>query len=473
MSEDIPQFTVGALTQAYVDGELTPHTVVEEVIDRIGSDDHNAWITIFAKSELFDRADELGNVTNIDLEAKPLYGVPYAIKDNIDAAEESTTAACPEYAYTPETNATVVDRIESAGAILIGKTNLDQFATGLVGTRSPYGACHNAIDPEYISGGSSSGSAVAVADSQVAFTLGTDTGGSGRVPPSFNGIIGQKPTRGALSNDGVVPACRTLDCVSIFANTCRDALLVEQVAAGYDPADEYSRQAVDEQSLGLQEATDSLTIGIPSQNQLEFFGDSEASTLFEDIHDPVTSVANEALTVDISSLLECSNLLFDGPWVAERLIPTRDVRTKHSEALVPVLEEILEGAETLSAVDVFEAQYHRKQLKKEAETLFETIDALIVPTTGTIYTIDEINQKPIERNSNLGLYTNFVNLLDLAATTVPVGRRENGLPFGVTIIGEAFSDGMLAGIGDALCQELNVTVGAAEYEYTELKNPTI
>jgi allophanate hydrolase len=473
MSKAIPQFTIGALTQKYLSGELTPHTIVEEVTNRIDSDDHNAWITIFDKNKLLDRADELSNLDNINLEEKPLYGVPYAVKDNIDVAEESTTAACPAYEYTPETSATVVDRIESAGAILIGKTNLDQFATGLVGTRSPYGTCRNAIDPEYISGGSSSGSAVAVADSQVAFTLGTDTGGSGRVPPSFNGIIGQKPTRGALSNNGVVPACRTLDCVSIFANTCKDALLVEQVAAGYDPADEYSRQAVDERSLEIKETTDSLTLGIPRQDQLEFFGDSDASKLFQKINQPVASVAEEAVTVDITSLLECSKLLFEGPWVAERLVPTRDVRNENSEALVPVLEEILQGAETRSAVDVFEAQYKRKKLKKEADAIFESIDALIVPTTGTIYTIDEINQKPIERNSNLGLYTNFVNLLDLAATTIPVGRRENGLPFGVTIIGEAFNDAMLAGIGDSLCRELNVNIGSTEYEYTELKDPIV
>lgn len=438
------------LLDQYRTGTRTPAETVERVYDRIDDDETNAWISIRTKSDVLEDVDGLGSPSE-----NPLYGVPFAVKDNIDVAGETTTAACPAYGYEPDESATVVEELVDAGAILIGKTNMDQFASGLVGTRSPHGACRNVHNDEYISGGSSSGSAVAVARGHVAFALGTDTAGSGRVPAAFNGLVGLKPSRGAVSTTGVVPACKTLDCVSIFAQSCRDAVLVEETAATYDATDPYARR---ERSLSSRGGTSasvdpaSLTVAIPEPAGLEFFGDTEAESLFDEAVTRAEQRFGEVIRIDFDVFAETAELLYGGPWVAERLAAVEEFVAEHSEEIHPVVRDILERGAEYSAVETFNAQYQLEALKRRREALFEAegIDLLITPTTGTTYTISEIREQPIERNSNLGYYTDYVNLLDLSAVSVPVGQFSDGPTFAVTVVGEAGDDRLITRAGRAL-----------------------
>jgi allophanate hydrolase len=367
----------------------------------------------------------------------PLRGLTFAIKDNIDYGGVPTTAGCPAFAYTPERSAFVVDRLEEAGARLIGKTNLDQFATGLVGVRSPYGACSSVFNPEYVSGGSSSGSAVAVASGEVDFALGTDTAGSGRVPAAFNGIFGLKPTRGLLSMSGVVPACRSLDCVSIFARDARTAGRVLEVAARFDESDWSSRRFFDAPAPW---AAGSYRMGVPRAEQLEFFGDDGARKLFERAVREREAQGATVVEIDFSPFRDAARLLYQGPWVAERLAAIEEFLRAQPEAIHPVVRGIISGGGRYSAVDTFRAQYRLEELKRAAQQAWRVMDVLLLPTTGTIYRIADVEQHPVELNTNLGFYTNFVNLMDLAALAVPAGFRPNGLPFGVSLIGPAFSD---------------------------------
>ncbi len=369
----------------------------------------------------------------------PLTGMTFAVKDNIDVAGMPTTAGCPAYAYTPASSAIVVQRLEDAGAILIGKTNMDQFATGLVGTRSPFGACSSVFDERYISGGSSSGSAVAVAKGLVTFSLGTDTAGSGRVPAAFNNLIGLKPTRGLLSTAGVVPACRTLDCVSIMASTCDVAHVVWRAAKGFDSGDSYSRTPrPGEDAAPWLDAP--FRFGVPPPEQLEFFGDEEARALYEEAVRKVKNLGGEKIEIDFSIFRAAADLLYDGPWVAERLAAIQSFFPRHSNEMNPVVHRIISGGERYTAVDVFEAEYRLMDLRRAAAKHWATMDLLVLPTTGTIYTHDQVALDPVKLNTNLGYYTNFVNLMDLAAVAAPAGFRANGLPFGVSFIGPAFSD---------------------------------
>ncbi len=438
------------LLNQYRTGDRTPAETVERVYDRIHDDETNAWISIRAKRDVLKNAEALGSPNG-----SPLYGVPFAVKDNIDVAGETTTAACPAYGYEPDESATVVEELVDAGALLIGKTNMDQFASGLVGTRSPYGACRNVHNEEYISGGSSSGSAIAVARGHVAFALGTDTAGSGRVPAAFNGLVGLKPSRGAVSTTGVVPACKTLDCVSIFARSCRDAMRVEETVATYDAADPYSRR---ERSLSASDDElpspdpSSLTVGIPAAVGLEFFGDAEAESLFDDAITRAEERFGGVVRVDFDVFAETAELLYGGPWVAERLAAVEEFVAERSGEIHPVVREILERGDEYSAVDAFNAEYELEALKRRRETLFATegIDLLITPTTGTVYTVSEIRERPVERNSNLGYYTDYVNLLDLSAVSIPTGRFTDGPAFGVTVVGEAGDDRLIASAGRTL-----------------------
>ncbi|MDX2080978.1 MAG: allophanate hydrolase [Terrimicrobiaceae bacterium] len=383
-----------------------------------------------------DEADVLAELEALD-PALPLYGVPFAVKDNIDVAGIPTTAACPAFAYTPTETAPAVRRLQDAGALLIGKTNMDQFATGLVGTRTPYGICSSVFNPDYLSGGSSSGSAVAVASGLVAFALGTDTAGSGRVPAAFNGIVGLKPTRGLLSTRGVVPACRSLDCVSIFAKTTDEALTVLDIAAGHDPHDPWSRPFPT-----LAGRSGPVRIGIPHEDQLEFFGDDEAARIFAE--GAARFEAFETVRVDISEFLEAARLLYGGAWVAERDHAFGAFLREHPEAVDPTVFRIVTGAPPRSAVDAFSGFYRLQELRKQTEPIWESIDALLLPTTPTIYRIVDVINDPITLNSRLGTYTNFVNLLDLAAIAFPGGLRRDGLPAGLTLVGPAFHDHRLA-----------------------------
>ena len=464
----VSDLSISTLTESYKRGETTSSAVIDTVVDRLTPDKKNVWISRVPMSSLKERARELDKKLDAGepFEEYPLFGVPFAVKDNIDTAGLPTTAACPDYAYDPGTDATVVKRLREAGAILVGKTNMDQFATGLVGTRTPYGVCRNAIDDEYISGGSSAGSGVAVATQQVSFALGTDTAGSGRVPAACNGIIGLKPTRGAISNSGVVPACKTLDCVAIFALTCADAIRVEQVAAGFDSDDPYSRDRVSSVDFSLGEQPDSLTIGVPAADQLTFFDDDEAAVLFDDAIDRFAAIGAEIQRIDFEPFLEMGRLLYGGPWVAERLAAVRDLMDNNPDALLPVTRQIISRGNDYSAVDTFEAQYERKRLQREALPTFNSVDCLLTPTTGTIPTIEAVEADPIERNSELGEYTNFVNLLDLAAVAIPAGRRQSGVPFGVTLLGTQFTESKLTTIGHRFCQAGEEPIGADAQPYS-------
>jgi allophanate hydrolase len=408
---------------------------VGALYDRLESAPLNpVWISLVSRARALTRAREVE--TNAPM---PLAGMTFAVKDNIDVAGMPTTAGCPAYAYTPASSATVVRRLEEAGAILIGKTNMDQFATGLVGTRSPFGACSNVFDERYISGGSSSGSAVAVAKGLVTFSLGTDTAGSGRVPAAFNNLIGLKPTRGLLSTSGVVPACRTLDCVSIVASTCDVAHLVWRSAKGFDSGDPFSRTPrPGEDAAPWLNA--SLRFGVPPPEQLEFFGDEEARALYEEAVRKVEDLGGVKIEIDFSVFRAAADLLYEGPWVAERLAAIQSFIHGHSNEMNPVVRGIISGGERYTAVDVYEAEYRLMDLRRAAAKQWATMDLLVLPTTGTIYTHDQVASDPVKLNTHLGYYTNFVNLMDLAAVAAPAGFRSNGLPFGISFIGPAFSD---------------------------------
>lgn len=371
--------------------------------------------------------------------AGPLQGLTYAIKDNIDYAGVPTTAGCPEFAYTPERHARVVAKLQQAGAVARGKTNLDQFATGLVGTRSPYGACSSIFHPEYISGGSSSGSAVAVAAREVDFSLGTDTAGSGRVPAAFNGLVGVKPTRGLLSNEGVVPACKSLDCVSIFA---RDLDVAERVLLA---AAEYALPA-----------PQPWTWNAFRFGTVPFVGDESYRPLYEASIQRLQAAGGTRVEIDYAPFDAAAKLLYAGPWVAERYAAVG----KWLEHMHPVVREIIGGATRYSAVDAFQAHYRLEDLRRETARVWGDIDVLLLPTTGHHYRIREVEADPIRLNSNLGYYTNFVNLLDLSALAIPAGQRADGLPFGVTLMAPANADLSLLALARRLDEVQVAVVGA-------------
>jgi allophanate hydrolase len=428
---------IANLQRLYRSGELTPLQLVEYLLQRMqGDDPHAVWISRLDADALRAYAAALAGKDDL-----PLYGIPFAIKDNIDLAGLPTTAGCPAYAYNPTESATVVQRLIDAGAIPLGKTNLDQFATGLNGTRSPYGACRNAFDPDFISGGSSSGSAVAVALGLASFSLGTDTAGSGRVPAAFNNLIGHKPSCGALSTRGVVPACRSLDAVSIFALTAEDAERVLAVAAGHDPQDAYSRPLV-AHGFDFGRAT-GFRFGVPMAKDLEFFGNADAARLFGESVENLKSLGGTPVEIDLAPFLETARLLYGGAWVAERYQAIRDFFDVQSEQVFPPVREIIAGGKTQSAADAFAGIYRLRALKAQCDTVWNDIDVLLTPTAGTIYRIEEMQADPIRLNGNLGYYTNFMNLLDLAATAVPAGFQADGLPFGVTLIASPHQDAPL------------------------------
>ncbi|HOW74343.1 MAG TPA: allophanate hydrolase [Candidatus Competibacteraceae bacterium] len=439
----IPDLSLTALRRDYLRRRRTPRGVIEEILSRLSTfQDNPIWISRVPDAELRVRADRLAAQDPAGL---PLYGIPFAIKDNIDLAGLPTTAACPAFAYRPTCSAPVVERLIAAGAIPMGKTNLDQFATGLVGVRSPYGVTRNAFDPDYIAGGSSSGSAVAVAQGLASFALGTDTAGSGRVPAAFNGLVGLKPSRGLLSTRGVVPACRTLDCVSIFARNTVDADAVFQVAAHFDPADPYARELL--QTPAERRAR--FLFGIPHRDQLEFFGNQGAARAFQDAVDQVQRMGGEAVTLDFTPFLAVARLLYEGPWVAERYAAIADFIQRQPEALFPVTRAIIEPATQLSAIQAFEAQYQLQTLKRQTDALLAGLEFIVTPTAGTIYTLAEVEADPIRLNANLGYYTNFMNLLDYSAVAIPAGTQNHGLPFGVTLFSFAGCDRRLLAWAEA------------------------
>ncbi len=458
----IASFLIDDLHSGYRSARFTPTDVMETALERADRmATHNVWITRFEPAQVLAFADVLRDRS---ADESPLFGIPFVIKDNIDLAAIPTTAGCPAFAYMPARSASVVRRLMDAGAIPLGKTNMDQFATGLVGTRSPYGACRNSFNPAYISGGSSSGSAVAVAAGLASFSLGTDTAGSGRVPAAFNNIVGLKPSLGRLSTRGVVPACRSLDCVSIFALTAHDAARVLSVAEGFDAEDAYSRPLRDAGINGSR-------IGVPRRDQLEFFGDGEYARLFDRAVERVRSLGFAVTDIDLSPFLEAAALLYGGPWTAERYAAIEGFIGGHADSIHPVTRGIIEGARSITAAETFKAHHRLMSLKRMSEAAWTQADVIMTPTAGTLYEIGQVIADPLGPNSNLGYYTNFVNLLDLAAVAVPGGFRKDGLPFGITLIGPPSTDRALLQLASSLHFGLVETLGAQQWPLPRLLEP--
>ena len=432
------KLTLATLRADYAGGRSVDD-VLQEVWKRIADrGDDGVWIW----RPDWDALLALAHSICRDPATQPLYGVPFAVKDNIDVAGWPTSAGCPEFGYVAQADATVVARLKAAGAIPIGKTNLDQFATGLVGTRSPYGVPTSVFSDRHISGGSSSGSAVAVAAGEAAFSLGTDTAGSGRVPAACNGLVGLKPTPGLVSTAGVVPACRSLDCVSIFAHHPDEAAAVLDVVQGVDPADDFSR-VVRPHPMPL----DRPRVGVPAGAHREFFGDAAAAAAYDACLARVATLGWEVREIDFTPFADMARQLYAGPWVAERLAAVGEFLATHPGAGHPVVRGIIEGAAGASAVDAYRGQYERARLKRLADAAWSAVDALLLPTIPTHPTVDEVLADPVGVNSKLGTYTNFVNLFDLCALTVPVGVRADGLPSSVTLVAPDGADGSLAVLG--------------------------
>jgi len=431
--------TIAGLRESFLD-DRSRSDAVSAHIGRAteGTDRHRVWIEQLDAQRLRPYIDRLAT---LDVARTPLWGVPFAVKDNIDLAGVPTTAGCPEYAYVPERSAPVVERLVAAGAIPLGKTNMDQFATGLVGTRSPYGATRNALNPDWIAGGSSSGSAVAVKLGLAAFALGTDTAGSGRVPAAFNAIVGFKPTRGWWSTRGVVPACRSLDCVSVFANSVDDARRVTRIAGGFDAGDPFARR---------MEFRDFDPCGTRF-GYFEPTGLRHTTEPYRRLYaDFVDNLPGAPVPIDPRPFVAAGELLYGGPWLAERLVACGEILGRNPDALHPVTRAVIERGGGFSAEDGFRAAHHLAALRREVEEVLATIDVLVLPTTPVIFARSEVEEAPFDTNTRLGTFTNFVNLLDLCAVAIPAGVTSCGMPFGVSLIGTAGSDYALLNAAAAL-----------------------
>ncbi len=454
----VPAFpSVSALHAAYAAG-LSPEAVVAETYRRIAAaDDPGIFLALVPEAELRAAARALGS---FDPETKPLWGVPFAVKDNVDVAGLPTTAACPDFAFTPQASAPAVERLLAAGALLVGKTNLDQFATGLVGVRTPYPVPRNAIDPAVVPGGSSSGSAVAVARGLVGFSLGTDTAGSGRVPAGLNNIVGLKPSLGSVSSRGVVPACRTLDTLSVFAGTVAEADAVYRIMAGYDAEDPYSR------SLPLPPRPGALPpglrVGVPDAAGRIFGGDPQSESAFDaSLADLRAVLGGEATAIDLAPFFAVAQLLYAGPWVAERYQAIRGFIEARPDSLHPTTRAIIGAATAHSAADAFAGLYRLAELRRATEAVWQGIDVLVVPTYPRPRRVAELDADPIGPNSELGTYTNFVNLLDWCALAVPGRARDDGFPAGLTLLGPRGADGLLAALGARLHAASAERIGAS------------
>lgn len=453
--------SIDNLLQAYRSESITPRELVQHILKKAEHyTDYNIWIHLLSEAEI---EPYLENLQTLDPNQAPLYGIPFAIKDNIDLAGIATTAACKEFAYCAQEHAFVVEQLIAAGAIPIGKTNLDQFATGLNGTRSPYGAVKNAFDPAFISGGSSSGSAVAVALGLVSFSLGTDTAGSGRVPAAFNNLIGMKASLGLVSTRGAVPACRSLDCVTAFTLNPDDASRVFAMMACYDEQDAYARDAKTLVATPYSLAT--FRFAIPKADQLEFFGNAEYEKLFQDTVTKLCEAGGECVEVDFSVFLECAKLLYEGPWVAERYAAVEAFVETQADAMNPVVREIIQPARQIDAVEAFKSEYRRRDIRRAVEPLLADVDFFLTPSAPTHYRLDEMFEQPIEYNSNLGWYTNFMNLLDLAAIALPAGFTPQGLPFGVTLFVDHLHDTTLLAMAQRFCQIIGLRQAASSVEW--------
>jgi len=452
--------TVAEIVAAHRAGATTPAETVARCYARLRAHaDPAMFISLRPEAEAVAEARALRDAT------LPLYGVPVAVKDNIDVAGLPTTAACPAFAYTPTKDATAVARLRAAGAIVIGKTNLDQFATGLVGVRSPYGVPRNTIDARLVPGGSSSGSAVAVAAGIVPIALGTDTAGSGRVPAGLNNIVGLKPSLGLVSTRGVVPACRTLDCVSVFALTVDDAVAALTAMAGPDPADAYART----RPLGaLAASAPPRRFGVPKPGQRLFFGDRAFAAAYDAALKRIESLGGEIVEIDIEPFYETARLLYEGPWVAERALVAKALLASDPDAIHPVTREITLGGLRPTAMDAFAAFYRLEELRRDAERVFTSVEALALPTAPTAYTVAQVLGDPIQLNSRLGTYTNFVNLLDLCGLALPTAFTDAGVPFGITLLAPGGRDAELAAFGRTFHADTQLPLGALKRQQPAL-----
>ena len=450
--------TVAEILDAYRTGDATPADIVARSFARLRAhNDPALFISLREEKDLIAEAQALVRTGD---KALPLYGIPVAVKDNIDVAGLPTTAACPAFLYSPEKDATAVARLRAAGALVLGKTNLDQFATGLVGVRTPYGIGRNLFDDKLIPGGSSTGSALAVGAGIVPLSLGTDTAGSGRVPAAYSNIVGLKPSLGLVSNAGVVPACRTLDCVSVFALTVDDAMTALKAIAGPDEADPYSRpRAVG--AVGAMPA--GIKLGVPSAGQRLFFGDKISAAAYDAALAKLSALGAAIVEVNMEPFYETARLLYDGPWVAERYLAAKSLIDAAPESLHPVTRQIIAAGARATAADAFTAFYRLEALRRMRDRTFRAIDALALPTAPTNYTIEQVLADPIELNSRLGTYTNFVNLLDLCGLAVPASMRSDGTPFGITLLAPAGADAMLASIGRQFHRATGLPPGALNY----------
>jgi allophanate hydrolase len=455
--------TVAALVSAHRAGTLKPEDTVARTYERIRRhDDPAVFIHLRKEAEAVAEARAL---SSRDAATLPLFGIPLAVKDNIDVGGMPTTAACEAFKYTAAKDSTAVARLRAAGAIVIGKTNLDQFATGLVGVRSPYGVPRNAIRPDLIPGGSSSGSAVAVAAGLVPIALGTDTAGSGRVPAGLNNIVGLKPSLGIVSTAGVVPACRTLDCISVFALTTDDAWTALEAIAGPDPADPYSRNRP---LGGVACFPRGIRIGVPLKGQRIFFGDRAAEAAYDAAIARFAALGAKISEVDIEALYETARLLYEGPWVAERYLAVRSLLASSPDALYPVTKDIILSGARISAADTFAALYKLEELRRIRDIILRNIDVLLLPTAPTAYTVAQVQADPVQLNSRLGTYTNFVNLLDLCGLALPASMRDDGIPFGITLLAPAGEDALLASVGRVFHADTHLPMGALNIPQPEL-----
>jgi allophanate hydrolase len=455
-------FNLAALHGAYAKG-WSPVEMIETVFARIAAvDDPGIFLHLADRAALLAQADALGDFDPI---TRPLWGIPFAVKDNIDVAGMPTTAACPDYAYQPTADATVVRLLKEAGALVVGKTNLDQFATGLVGVRTPFPVPRNAIDATLVPGGSSSGSAVATAHGIVSFALGTDTAGSGRIPAGLNNIVGLKPSVGALSTSGVIPACRTLDCVSIFALTADDAWRVFSVTAQYDPTDAYSRPI---QATGYGPLPPVLTIGVPKPEDRRFFGDTAMQSAYQDALALLVALGHRLVEVPFGDFYKTADLLYEGAWVAERYAAVRDFFDTREDSFHPITRKIYGGAKSLSAADAFNGLYALQALRRTVAPLIASVDLFCVPTAPRHYTRADLAAEPIRENSRLGTYTNFVNLLDMCGIAVPTGMRSDGLPASVTVLAPAGRDGLTAALAAAIHSKSGLALGATGWQQPPL-----
>ncbi|MFV8819782.1 allophanate hydrolase [Haliea sp. E17] len=452
---------IEALQRAYREGTLTPRALLQQVLAQAAATArHNAWIYLLSEAEFEPYLQALESTPMDDL---PLWGVPFAIKDNIDLAGIPTTAGCPEFSFIPERSAAVVEQLIAAGAIPLGKTNLDQFATGLNGTRSPHGPGRNAFDPDYISGGSSSGSALAVALGLATFSLGTDTAGSGRVPACFNNLVGLKPTKGLLSASGMLPACRSLDCISIFTLNADDANAVLAVAEGEDAADGYSRPntfANRARHYGLRSGP--LRVGVVPEHQLRFFGDGAYQQAWQQTLERLSADGFELVEIDYAPFDEAALLLYEGPWVSERYLAIESLMQESPEVVNPVVRQIIAQGEAPKATALFRAQYRLEELRGQCMAQMEGLDCLLTPTAGRLFTVEELHAEPVFYNSQLGYYTNFMNLLDMTAVAVPSAFTAAGMPFGISLVGKAFSDRALLSIANRIQQSIPLPAGRGQ-----------